>query len=126
MVFGQVQQFCSSETDSCSQAEKRLWKEMMPGYLPSALLVKKDSFARVGFFEPTLKIAEWADWYARARAERLRERMLPDIVAYRRIHENNKGVRQRQYMYEYTRVIKSFIDRRRLKTVTSDTSGQHV
>ncbi|HEY4187786.1 MAG TPA: glycosyltransferase [Polyangia bacterium] len=59
--------------------------------LPSALLIRREAWARIGPFDETLRIGAPVDWYARASAAGLRERLLPDVVYERHIHGANLG-----------------------------------
>ena len=112
-VYGQVQQFLSPELPDNMKAKLHCPTELMPGHIPSALLIKRDSFFRVGLFETHWKLAEFPSWQVRATELKLRTMMLPDLVAKRRIHETNKGIQKREYQIEYARILKSSLDRRR-------------
>ena len=86
-----------------------------PGYLPSVMLIKRDSFFQVGLFETNWQIGEWTNWYIRSSESGLKTEMLPDILVRRRIHNENKGVLQRDQRTEYVKIIKASLDRRRAK-----------
>ncbi len=85
----------------------------MPGFLPSALLIRRDAFARAGPFGTGWALGEWADWYARAVDAGLRMEVIDRLVALRRLHAANKGTR-RERRGEYVRLLKASLDRRRL------------
>jgi glycosyltransferase involved in cell wall biosynthesis len=112
LVFGYVKQFHSPELDESSKSRILCPPSPMPGYSPSAMLVKRETFFRVGLFGTSWQIGEWADWYARAIDLNLRVKMLPDVVARRRLHDRNKGVVQRSLITEYARILKASLDRR--------------
>jgi glycosyltransferase involved in cell wall biosynthesis len=120
MVFGHVRQFHSPELRKDIKQKIYCPKGLMPGYSPSAMLVKRSSFFRVGLFEPTWKIGEWANWYVRAVELGLKKIMLPDLVTLRRLHERNKGLHQAKEITEYARILKASLDRRRK---TASTNG---
>jgi hypothetical protein len=122
MVFGHVKQFFSPELDETSKGKLFCPAEPMPGYAPSAMLVTREAFARVGPFDAGLQMVEWPDWYARAVEKGLKSTMLKPVVALRRIHKNNKGIVQRELVREYAHVLKSSLDRRRGKD-SSDVAG---
>jgi glycosyltransferase involved in cell wall biosynthesis len=65
---------------------------VLPARLPSALLIRREAWARVGRFDESLRIGAPVEWYARARAGGLRERLLPDVVYERHIHGGNLGL----------------------------------
>lgn len=112
-VFGYVQEFISPELPPEVQARIHCEPEPMAGALPSALLVARDAFARVGWFANELRAGEFADWVLRANEAGLQKIMLPDLVARRRIHTSNNGIRQRQNFNAYAHIIKQSLDRRR-------------
>lgn len=113
IVFGQVKQFVSPEMDE--QFRKNIFcpPHLMPGFLPSAMLIKRESFFRTGLFESVWQIGEWADWYARASEQELKKTMIPELVTLRRIHSGNKGITQRESLNEYIQILKASLDRRR-------------
>ena len=112
-VFGQVQQFISPELDPAVAAS--LWAPdyPVPGRIASAVLISRAALARVGGFDTDLRITEFVDWYARALEAGLRILMLPDLVAWRRIHGQNNSMRDDDDQLEYPRVLKAALDRRR-------------
>lgn len=112
-VFGFVQEFVSPELSPELRARIRCEPEPMAGALPSALLVARDAFLRVGGFAKELRAGEFADWVMRANEAGLKKIMLPTLVARRRIHTNNNGIRQRQNFNAYAHIIKNSLDRRR-------------
>lgn len=113
IVFGHVQQFHSPELETSSANPTPASESLMPGHIPSAMIIKRDSFFRVGLFETNWKLGEFASWYLRSLEEGLRNIMLPDLVTLRRIHQTNVGIRQRQEIKDYVRILKASLDRRR-------------
>jgi glycosyltransferase involved in cell wall biosynthesis len=86
---------------------------VLPAFLPSAMLIRRAAFARVGDFDPGFKLGSVVDWYARSREAGLVERALDAVVYERRIHGDNVGIRQRGDRDEYLRVVKAALERRR-------------
>ena len=86
----------------------------MPGYHPGTMLIKRHAFFRVGLFETNWQVGEFISWYLRLRELELRTIMLPELVMWRRLHETNLGIRQRQSITDYVRVLKASLDRRRV------------
>lgn len=113
IVFGLVQQFHSPDLDEEMKAKVYCPSELVPGHIPSALLVKREAFFRVGLFETKWKIAEFASWYVRIAEVGLKTQTLPHLVAKRRLHKTNKGVKDRQFQAEYVQILKASLDRRR-------------
>ena len=116
MVFGHVQQFHSPELDESVKNKIHCPAELMPGYVPGTLLIKREDFLRVGKFETDLQMGEFISWYARATELGLRAKMLPELLMSRRLHETNTGIRQRQSRTDYVRLIKATLDRRRAQS----------
>ncbi|MFE1744118.1 glycosyltransferase family 2 protein [Coleofasciculus sp. H7-2] len=113
IVFGLVEQFYSPDLEESMRAKIHCPTELVSGHIPSALLIKRDAFFRVGSFETKWNLAEFACWYVRAVEVKLRMKMLPYLVAKRRIHKTNKGIRERQFQTEYIKILKASLDRRR-------------
>ena len=113
MVFGHVEQFYSPELEASLKSKIKMIETVMPGYVPGTMLIKKETFLNIGFFNPDLKLGEFIDWYLRAQHSCLKDSMLPDIVLKRRIHDANTGIRERDSRKDYLRVLKASLDRRR-------------
>ena len=85
----------------------------MPGYLPGTCVVRRRAFQRVGPFDENLRDGEFIDWLLRARAQGLRERLLAEVVLWRRLHDASHGVTERAAYADYARLLKRELDRRR-------------
>jgi hypothetical protein len=76
--------------------------------------VPRAAFERVGPFRTDLKFGEFIDWFARAVELGLRHRLLPEVLLWRRLHDDNLGIRERQSLpSDYAAVLKAALDRRR-------------
>ena len=111
MVFGHAQEFLSPELEASVKARLRHRDRPLPGVVRGAMLVRRESFLRVGGFEGAF--AEFIDWYMRAREHGLEPLLLSEVVLMRRIHTANMGFRERDKRVEYARVLKRGLDRRR-------------
>lgn len=116
-VFGMVAQFHSSELSEELKSRVRCPAHALPGYLPSAMLLRRDAFLSVGRFEEHWKLAEWAEWLVRAIEAGLNLHLLPQVVTRRRLHAENKGIAMRAFRDEYPRLLKALLDRRRAAKV---------
>lgn len=112
IVFGHVQQFRSRELAQ-PQDDPTSAMDIMPGYIPSTMLIKRKAFFRVGLFETHWKMGEFASWYLRSLEQGLQSLMLPNLVALRRLHDANNGLQQRSSINDYIHIIKGSLDRRR-------------
>jgi glycosyltransferase involved in cell wall biosynthesis len=113
IVYGHVTEFLSSDLD---EASRRLLREPMhdvPWPTPNLMLVRRESFLRVGPFSTDLKVGIGVDWYARANEAGLRSAVPPIVVLERRLHAENNGIRQRAARPQYLHVLKASLDRRR-------------
>lgn len=113
MVFGRVEQFISPELEESVKAGLRIRDDYLPGRYRGSMLIRTESFWRVGAFAPTVNFAEFIEWYMRAVDRHVRELLLPDVVIRRRIHGANMGYTERDKRVEYARVLKRGLDRRR-------------
>ncbi|HEY9302211.1 MAG TPA: glycosyltransferase family A protein, partial [Phormidium sp.] len=115
IIFGHIQQFHSPELDDSAKNKIHCPPELMPGYHPGTMLIEREAFLRVGRFETNWQMGEFISWYARATELGIRTKMLPYQMMWRRLHETNMGIRDRQHRTDYARIIKASLDRRRAK-----------
>jgi glycosyltransferase involved in cell wall biosynthesis len=113
MVFGYVRQFVSPDVEPATRARLRCPNEPVPGHLVGTMLIRRESFERVGLFEIEWSIGEFLAWYARAQLLGLREKMIPTVLLERRLHRTNQGILKRGDRGDYVRVIKKILDGRR-------------
>jgi len=114
MVFGQALQLQNGPEWEAGIKEMKVdVTRMVPGMVPGTMLIKREAFLRVGNFPSGLKVGEFIDWYARAVQLKIRSLVLPELLLWRRIHDCNQGLRERQSVSDYARVLKASLDRRR-------------
>ena len=115
MVFGQALQLQNGpEWEAAVSNYQVAVAGMVPGMVPGTMLIKRDAFLRVGEFQGGWKVGEFIDWYARAVELQIRSLVLPELLLWRRIHDSNQGVRERQSVSDYARVLKAKLDRKRM------------
>jgi glycosyltransferase involved in cell wall biosynthesis len=112
-VFGMIRQVSQNDWRSKIAETDVDESELMKGYSQATMLIRRDSFLRIGMFSEENKIGEFVDWLLRAKEKDLRMKLLPDLFLWRRIHESNVGVRHRADVGDYVRILKRSIDRRR-------------
>ena len=117
-----MSQFKSPELPEAIKNQLKIPQEVIAAYNRDTLLIKKESLQRVGLFNPQIKMGEFIDWYLRASEQGLKSTMLPDVLAKRRVHKTNMGVRERQSRIEYVRLLKASLDRRRQSGIISSSS----
>ena len=114
MVFGQALQLHHGpEWEAGVNDKNPPVAGMVPGMVAGTMLIKREAFLRVGNFPGGLKVGEFIDWYARAGELQIRSLVLPDLFLWRRIHDSNTVVRERQSVTDYARVLKAKLDRKR-------------
>lgn len=114
LVFGHVREFLSPELDEETRASLRPpAPEPMPWTAPNLMLIRRDSFDRVGPFATDVRVGVTVDWFARAQEAGLKHRILPEVVLERRLHTQNNGLRERESRGQYLEVIRRAMERRR-------------
>jgi glycosyltransferase involved in cell wall biosynthesis len=114
-VFGHVREFVSPELTDDERASIRSPATRMPWPAPNLMLIRRESFERVGPFSESLAVGVTVDWYARALEAGLRSAMPAEIVLERRLHLANNGLRERDSRNQYLHVLKASLDRRRAR-----------
>jgi glycosyltransferase involved in cell wall biosynthesis len=91
-----------------------------PGYVTQTMLARRAVFARVGGFNTGLSVGDPMEWFVRAAEHGAVMELLPDTLAYRRLHQRNlswesgRARRMTAAMQEAVlRVVKESLDRRR-------------
>jgi glycosyltransferase involved in cell wall biosynthesis len=112
-VFGHVKHFYSPELDEVTKNRIQCPNELMPGYLPYTMVIKRAAFFHVGLFETNWRVGQDVAWIMRAKEQNLQMLMLPDLVYMRRIHKNNKGITHRRFINDRVRILKASLERRR-------------
>jgi glycosyltransferase involved in cell wall biosynthesis len=112
LSFGAVEEFVSPDLPADQQARFQP-RGRMRGRVAGALLLRRETFVRVGPFDAAWRVGEFADWSMRAADAGLRAADLPDVVLRRRLHGSNIGVRQPEARVDFARIMKGALDRRR-------------
>jgi glycosyltransferase involved in cell wall biosynthesis len=113
VVFGHVREFASPELTPEQRKLVRPPAPVSPWAAPNLMLIRRESFERVGPFSTTLRVGVTVDWFARATEAGLKTLVLPEVVLERRLHMQNNGLREQQAQSQYIQVLKASIDRRR-------------
>lgn len=114
-VFGQMRQFLDPGLDPEVAARINIPAVPQPGLNLGCMMAPRSVFERVGPWERAWEVADGLAWLVRARALRLSERMLPDVVANRRIHGANQSFRNHDHRQEWARLLKESLDERRAR-----------
>ena len=87
MVFGNVRQFYSHASGTVFNEES----EIIPGYVPGTMLIKRVSFSQAGKFSTQWRVEELIDWYLRVVEFGLKSFLVPHVLLMRRIHDCQHG-----------------------------------
>lgn len=115
MVFGNVRQFISPEIPAENAATLKKELEQMPGYTAGTLLIRMETFLKIGFFNENLRIGEFIEWYGRATDGGLSGIMPGEICLLRRIHEANTMIVRKTALKDYTTILREAIARKKNK-----------
>jgi glycosyltransferase involved in cell wall biosynthesis len=116
MVFGNVRQFYSPVSDTVFNEKP----EIIPGYVPGTMLIKRASFLKAGRFSTQWRVGEFIDWYLLAEEIGLKSFLAPCVVLMRRIHDANMGIRERTSRIDYVKIVKASLDRRRKRAAEKE------
>jgi len=112
-VFGHMVEFFSADLAPAQRARFEIRTEPRPGSI-GALLIRRESFLKAGYFREDLVAGETIDWLSRAQEAGLRFITIPEVTLYRRIHLNNSTHQNSKKAHDYLTVVRD-----RLKRVRS-------
>ena len=112
-IFGMMQQFHSPDLTQLEKDQIVCPAQLMEGYHASAMLLKRETFFRVGLFETHLQVGEFVSWYARATDLKVQTKLLDQLVAWRRLHRSNTSLLRSHAKKDFARLLKASLDRRR-------------
>ena len=113
MVFGYVEHFYSPELHEEVRKKYYCPETSMPGLSSVTMLIKRDSFLKVGLFDLQYRKGVFSGWYLRASELGLKSFIHPEIFLKRRIHEKNHGILNRDKSVDYVHMLKASLDRKR-------------
>ena len=117
-VIGQQVYFLSAEqTHAPPWLRQDLLHTSLPGYLPGTVMVRKTSFAKIGFFDEYLVSGtDDVDWFFRAKDQGFKSTALTDDLLYKRVHGNNLSQQVAKHQRELLRVVAASIARQKIKS----------
>lgn len=113
LVFGNVKQFYSPELTAETREKYLCPENAYPGIHSGTMLIRRESFFKVGLFDTKWHKGIFNDWYLRASEVGFKTYTFDDIFMMRRIHENNHGIVNRSKSIEYVRMLKASLDRKK-------------
>jgi glycosyltransferase involved in cell wall biosynthesis len=115
LVGGQMKEFISPDVAAELRGRVRCLAAPQPGFSASVLLVRREAFERVGRYSTRWRLGADLDWFIRAREVGLRTATVPRVLARRRLHACNSGLREREFARDRVHVLKLALDRRRAR-----------
>jgi glycosyltransferase involved in cell wall biosynthesis len=106
------------------------YSEVLPGYVTVTLLARRALFDSVGCFDTSRRVGDPMDWFLRAGEKGAVMELLPDVLVYVRMHENNLSVElgtrsmTPSMQNAILDVVKASLDRRRRQSGTAPVSLQ--
>lgn len=110
-VISHQQLFLEPGTNVPLWLKKDLLFKDHPGYIPSALVVRRTVFEQIGVFDTAYTMGSDGDWFARAKDAGILMAVLPETLLRRRIHSSNCSSQAQLGMRELLKVVKTSIDR---------------
>jgi GT2 family glycosyltransferase len=110
-----VQNFWIPElSDEAARYKGHRRSQAVPGYTTTTLLARRTLFDAVGGFDPVLQHGDSTEWFLRAAEYGAVIELLPDVLAFRRLHHTNRTRRLAPASRDhYLRIVKTSLDRRR-------------
>jgi glycosyltransferase involved in cell wall biosynthesis len=113
MVFCHAQNFISPDMTTEAVEKLQVNLDPIPAYHKSAMLIRREAFLRVGYFDPAWQLGDFIDWYAKAVEAGLKSEIVPEVLYRRRVHGQNMTIAERATQGDYVRILKAALDRRR-------------
>jgi glycosyltransferase involved in cell wall biosynthesis len=87
--------------------------ELLPGYTPGALMVRRGTLERIGPFSEHLTIGTDSDWFVRLVQSRLRCDRLDQVVLHKAARAGSLSTDVMAYRRELLMVARSYVEHRR-------------
>jgi glycosyltransferase involved in cell wall biosynthesis len=92
---------------------RELLERPVAGYIMEALVARKTAFDTVGRFDPSFKVSEDTDWFARARDLDIAHALLPDMLVRKRVHDSNSSLNAANINALLLRAMRNSVERKR-------------
>jgi glycosyltransferase involved in cell wall biosynthesis len=104
---------------------RELLQDDRVAWVVETMLARKSLFESIGGFDASLSTAEDVDWFLRARDADTPMAVIPEVLLYRRIHDDNFSYRVvEENAQNLLRVMRQSILRRRDQSAESRQEGQ--
>lgn len=122
-VLGRLENFISPELDESAAAKLAKAAAQSGVFALGCLLIRRDAFMRVGWFDAHLRHGDFIDWWARASQLPLNYETLPKWVLRRRLHANNLTRREQDGRSDYLALLRQHVTKQRKTVVASACAG---
>ena len=95
--------------------KEHIFEKDSPGLIASNLVARKDVFEKIGFYNPSYRLGENAEWLARAKDAGIRMAILPETLLLSRVHGQNLTYHLDEMRSNILKALKTSIDRQRNK-----------
>lgn len=113
LVFGHMEQFHTPGIDADLAARLRIPQGPQPGLHVGTAMVSRAAWEAIGPWSEDVKVSDGLAWLLRSRSFGIREEMLPETLARRRVHGENHSLANQGERAEFARVLKRSLDQRR-------------
>lgn len=79
--------------------------KVMQGLCASTMLIRRDIFLKIGWFNTQYKIGEFIEWFIRAKQQKLKFSVIEHLLSKRRIHGNNTSSRCKAHKNDYLKML---------------------
>jgi len=106
IVFTHILNFYSPDLSLDERTHVLCPNNPFPGPVATTMLIRRSSFERIGPFAEDVAMGELVPVMARAHDLELEIEMIPEVLAYRRIHASNLGRIAKANRIDYVRMLR--------------------
>lgn len=100
--------------------KKELLEQDITGLIPGTLVARKSLFDSIGKFDTNLAIASDVDWFIRVKDQNILQAVVPEVLLYKSIHEQNLSANAKVNNQELLKVLRQSINRQRNQNLLTE------
>ncbi len=109
-VEAMVQDFYSSELTLEEKAKTLIKKEPYYGIFTGAILIKKEVFDKIGYFNESVYAGEIIEWQTKMESNNFKIKKIDFVSTMRRVHDSNFGrINQKMEFRNYAAILRAKI-----------------
>lgn len=93
---------------------------IIAAHIPGNCMVRKNTFDQIGYFNESIILGEFAEWYGKALNANIKIGCVDSLLLLRRIHGNNIGIKEKKRFNDYLHILKRKIDAQKEPAESSD------